>query len=40
MTFSGSSHNMPDADPAEIVAVSAKHEVDFLPPPDTEDEAS
>ena len=26
-------HNMPDADPAEIVAVSAKHEVDFLPPP-------
>jgi quercetin dioxygenase-like cupin family protein len=28
-------HNMPDADPAELVAVSAKHEVDFLPPPDT-----
>ena len=27
-------HNMPDADPAEIVAVSAKHEVDFLPPPE------
>jgi hypothetical protein len=24
---------MPDAAPAEIVAVSAKHEIDFLPPP-------
>jgi quercetin dioxygenase-like cupin family protein len=24
----------PDADPAEIVAVSARHEVDFLPPPE------
>ncbi|MGX1306039.1 putative RmlC-like cupin family protein [Amorphus suaedae] len=30
-------HNLgPDADPAEVVAVSAKHEVDFLPPPDAE----
>lgn len=28
-------HNLgPDADPAEVVAVAAKHEVDFLPPPD------
>lgn len=28
-------HNLgPNADPADIVAVSAKHEVDFLPPPD------
>jgi quercetin dioxygenase-like cupin family protein len=28
-------HNLgPTADPAEIVAVSARHEVDFLPPPD------
>jgi quercetin dioxygenase-like cupin family protein len=28
-------HDMgPDADPADLVAVSAKHEVDFLPPPD------
>jgi len=27
-------HHMGQADPAEIVAVSAKHEVDFLPPPD------
>jgi quercetin dioxygenase-like cupin family protein len=27
-------HDMgPDADPADLVAVSAKHEVDFLPPP-------
>ena len=27
-------HNLgPDADPAEVVALSAKHEVDFLPPP-------
>ena len=31
-------NNMADADPAEIVAVSAKHEIDFLPPPE-EDEA-
>lgn len=30
-------HDMgPDADPADLVAVSAKHEVDFLPPPDAE----
>lgn len=30
-------HNLgPEADPAEVVAVSAKHEVDFLPPPDAE----
>ena len=28
-------HDMgPNADPADLVAVSAKHEVDFLPPPD------
>lgn len=28
-------HNLgPTADPAEIVAVAARHEVDFLPPPD------
>ena len=28
-------HNLgPEADPAEVVAVSAKHEVDFLPPPE------
>lgn len=27
-------HHMGDADPAEIVAMSARHEVDFLPPPD------
>ncbi|RVU16178.1 cupin domain-containing protein [Methylobacterium oryzihabitans] len=28
-------HNLgPNADPAEVVAVSARHEVDFLPPPD------
>jgi quercetin dioxygenase-like cupin family protein len=27
-------HNLgPDANPADVVAVSAKHEVDFLPPP-------
>ncbi len=24
----------PDANPAEVVAVSAAHDVDFLPPPD------
>ncbi len=30
-------HNLgPEADPAEVVAISAKHEVDFLPPPDAE----
>lgn len=28
-------HNLgPDADPNDVVAVSAKHEVDFLPPPE------
>ncbi len=28
-------HNLgPEADPADVVAVSAQHEVDFLPPPD------
>jgi len=27
-------NNMAGADPAEIVAVSARHEIDFLPPPD------
>lgn len=32
-------NNMADADPAEIVAVSAKHEIDFLPPPEDDDEA-
>ncbi|GJD49628.1 hypothetical protein OPKNFCMD_2361 [Methylobacterium crusticola] len=30
-------HNLgPQADPADVVAVSAKHEVDFLPPPEAE----
>jgi len=29
-------HNMGEADPAEVVAMSAKHEIDFLPPPDAE----
>jgi quercetin dioxygenase-like cupin family protein len=30
-------HNLgPDADPANVVAVSAEHEVDFLPPPEEE----
>lgn len=30
-------HNMgPDANPAEVVAVSAAHAVDFLPPPEDE----
>jgi quercetin dioxygenase-like cupin family protein len=30
-------HNLgPTPDPAEVVAVSAAHEVDFLPPPETE----
>ncbi|MEL6965664.1 MAG: cupin domain-containing protein [Pseudomonadota bacterium] len=33
-------HNMPDAAPAEIVAVSAKHEIDFLPPPEETGEAN
>jgi hypothetical protein len=28
-------HNMPEQTPAEVVALSAKHEVDFLPPPET-----
>ena len=27
-------HNMPEQTPAEVVALSAKHEVDFLPPPE------
>lgn len=28
-------HNLgPTADPSEVVAISARHEVDFLPPPD------
>jgi branched-chain amino acid transport system ATP-binding protein len=27
-------HNMTEQTPAEVVALSAKHEVDFLPPPD------
>ncbi|WP_419181792.1 cupin domain-containing protein [Paracoccus stylophorae] len=31
-------HNLgPDANPAEVVAVSAAHEVDFLPPPEDAD---
>lgn len=30
-------HNMgPQPDPAEVVALSAKHEVDFLPPPEAQ----
>jgi quercetin dioxygenase-like cupin family protein len=30
-------HNLgPTPDPAQVVAISAAHEVDFLPPPDTE----
>ena len=29
-------HNMGQADPAEVVAMSARHEIDFLPPPDAE----
>jgi hypothetical protein len=28
-------HNMPEQTPAEVVALSAKHEVDFLLPPET-----
>ena len=27
-------HNMAEQTPAEVVALSAKHEIDFLPPPD------
>jgi len=27
-------HNMADQNPAEVVALSARHEVDFLPPPE------
>ena len=27
-------HNMPEQTPAEVVALAAKHEVDFLPPPE------
>ncbi len=27
-------HNMAEQTPAEVVALAAKHEVDFLPPPD------
>jgi branched-chain amino acid transport system ATP-binding protein len=27
-------HNMPEQTPAEVVALSARHEVDFLPPPE------
>lgn len=31
-------HNLgPEADPAEVVAVSAAHAIDFLPPPDAEE---
>ncbi len=30
-------HNLgPTPDPAQVVAISAAHEVDFLPPPDAE----
>ncbi len=29
-------HNLADQNPADVVALSAKHEVDFLPPPDAE----
>jgi len=28
-------HNMPDQNPADVVALSAQHEVEFLPPPET-----
>ena len=28
-------HNMADQTPAEVVALAARHEVDFLPPPET-----
>lgn len=27
-------HSMPNQNPAEVVALSARHEVDFLPPPE------
>ena len=27
-------HAMPNQNPAEVVALSARHEADFLPPPD------
>ncbi len=27
-------HNLPEQTPAEVVALAAKHEVDFLPPPE------
>ena len=27
-------HNLADQNPADVVALAAKHEVDFLPPPD------
>jgi quercetin dioxygenase-like cupin family protein len=30
-------HNMAEQTPAEVVALSAQHEVDFLPPPDEHD---
>ena len=30
-------HNMPSQTPAEVVALAAKHEVDFLPPPDAQE---
>ena len=33
-------HNMPEQTPAEVVALSAKHEVDFLPPPETPNEGA
>ena len=28
-------HNLPEQTPADVVALAAKHEVDFLPPPET-----
>jgi hypothetical protein len=31
---------MPEQTPAEVVALSAKHEVDFLPPPETPSESA
>jgi mannose-6-phosphate isomerase-like protein (cupin superfamily) len=27
-------HNLPEQNPTDVVALAAKHEVDFLPPPD------
>ena len=27
-------HNLADQNPADVVALAAKHEIDFLPPPD------